>query len=79
MINKLLTLGEPSKLKSADTLEKFPSGDDPTAPYPTWDFFEIGNFLKWNDPPPQGFSIEIRGWGGTHGGVQSLNGGGICT
>ena len=24
------------------------SGDDP---YPTWDFFELGNFLKWNDPP----------------------------
>ena len=27
------------KLKSADTWEKFPSGDDTPAPYPTWDFF----------------------------------------
>ena len=34
------------------TWEKLPSGDDPPAPYPTWDFFELGNFLKWNDPPP---------------------------
>ena len=48
--NKLL--GEPSKLKSAETWEKFPSGNDPPAPYQTWDFFELGNFLKWNDPPP---------------------------
>ena len=44
-------LGEPSKLKSAETWEKFPSGDDPPAPYQTWDFFELGNFFKWNDPP----------------------------
>ena len=29
----------PSKLKSAETWEKFPSGDDHSAPYPTWDFF----------------------------------------
>ena len=41
-------LGEPSKLKSAETWEKFPSSDDPPAPYTTWDFFELGNFLKWN-------------------------------
>ena len=40
--------GEPSKLKSTETWEMFPSGDDPPAPYPTWDFFELGNFLKWN-------------------------------
>ena len=41
-----------SELKSAKTWEKFTSGDDPPALYPTWDFFELGNFLKWNDPPP---------------------------
>ena len=42
--------GEPSKLKSAETWEKFPSGDDPPTPYPTWDFFELGIFLERNDP-----------------------------
>ena len=30
----------------------FLSVDDPPAPSPTWDFFELGNFFKWNDPPP---------------------------
>ena len=44
--------GELSKLKSAETWEKFPSGDDPHAPYMNWDFFELGNFLKWNGPLP---------------------------
>ena len=43
-------LGEISKLKSAGTWEKFPSGDDLPAPYPTLDFFELGNILRCNDP-----------------------------
>ena len=46
--------GEPSKLKIAENWEKFPSGDDPPTPYPTWDLFELGNFSKWNDPPLNG-------------------------
>ena len=39
-------LGEPSKIKSAETWEMFPSGDDPPAPYPTWDFFKLENFFE---------------------------------
>ena len=34
--------GEPSKLKALKLGE---SGDDAPAPYLTWDFFELGNFL----------------------------------
>jgi len=34
-------LGEPSKLKSDETWEMFPSGDDPLSPYPTWDFLNL--------------------------------------
>ena len=55
-------LGEISKLKSAGTWEKFPSGDDPSPPYPTWDFFELGNFLKWNEPTPKWNLGNVKTW-----------------
>ena len=38
-------LGEPSQLKSAKTWEKFPIGDDPPAPYTTWETFETNQPL----------------------------------
>ena len=39
------------KIQKHQTWEKFPIGDDPSPPYLTWDFFELGNFLKWKSSP----------------------------
>ena len=36
--------GEPSKLKSAETWEKFPSGDDPPPPTRLGTFLNLGTF-----------------------------------
>ena len=36
----------------------FPSGDD----HRTWDFFELGNFLKLNDPPLKWNLGNVKTW-----------------
>ena len=41
------------------TWELVQSGDDPH-PSRGWDFFELGTFLKWVDPPPPKINLSKK-------------------
>ena len=53
-----IVFGEPSKVRSGESWEKFPSGADPPPPTLLGTFLNLGTFWNWMTPPKTPKQVE---------------------